>query len=27
MSNLPKIAWIGLGIMGSPMAENLLKAG
>ncbi|MGW9434136.1 NAD(P)-binding domain-containing protein, partial [Streptomyces decoyicus] len=26
MSNLPKIAWIGLGIMGSPMAENLLKA-
>ncbi|MBR7677759.1 2-hydroxy-3-oxopropionate reductase, partial [Streptomyces daliensis] len=26
-SNLPKIAWIGLGIMGSPMAENLLKAG
>lgn len=28
MSNaLPKIAWVGLGIMGSPMAENLLKAG
>ncbi|OEV04299.1 2-hydroxy-3-oxopropionate reductase [Streptomyces oceani] len=27
MSKLPKIAWIGLGIMGSPMAENLLKAG
>ncbi|MGW7575714.1 2-hydroxy-3-oxopropionate reductase [Streptomyces sp. NPDC054765] len=27
MTNLPKIAWIGLGIMGSPMAENLLKAG
>ncbi|MFI2183914.1 2-hydroxy-3-oxopropionate reductase [Streptomyces sioyaensis] len=27
MSNLPKITWIGLGIMGSPMAENLLKAG
>ncbi|AZS74893.1 2-hydroxy-3-oxopropionate reductase [Streptomyces lydicus] len=27
MSNLPKIAWIGLGIMGSPMAENLIKAG
>src|SRR3954468_822663 len=27
MSNLPKIAWIGLGIMGSPMAENLVKAG
>lgn len=29
MSNpaaLPSIAWIGLGIMGSPMAENLLKA-
>ncbi|MGW7252401.1 NAD(P)-binding domain-containing protein, partial [Streptomyces decoyicus] len=25
MSNLPKIAWIGLGIMGSPMAENLIK--
>ncbi|MFD5542166.1 2-hydroxy-3-oxopropionate reductase [Streptomyces sp. NPDC127079] len=24
---LPKIAWIGLGIMGSPMSENLLKAG
>ncbi|MGX1854512.1 2-hydroxy-3-oxopropionate reductase [Streptomyces sp. NPDC055299] len=23
----PAIAWIGLGIMGSPMAENLLKAG
>lgn len=27
MSNLPKIAWIGLGIMGSPMSENLIKAG
>jgi 2-hydroxy-3-oxopropionate reductase len=27
MSKLPKIAWIGLGIMGSPMAENLVKAG
>jgi 2-hydroxy-3-oxopropionate reductase len=29
MSNAqpPTIAWIGLGIMGSPMAENLLKAG
>ncbi|MBB1244785.1 2-hydroxy-3-oxopropionate reductase [Streptomyces durbertensis] len=28
MSNtLPRIAWIGLGIMGSPMAENLIKAG
>ncbi|MFB7636835.1 2-hydroxy-3-oxopropionate reductase [Streptomyces sp. NPDC056149] len=27
MSNLPKVAWIGLGIMGSPMAENLIKAG
>ncbi|UNO39345.1 2-hydroxy-3-oxopropionate reductase [Streptomyces sp. MST-110588] len=27
MNNLPKIAWIGLGIMGSPMAENLIKAG
>ncbi|BDH13985.1 2-hydroxy-3-oxopropionate reductase [Streptomyces hygroscopicus] len=27
MSSLPKIAWIGLGIMGSPMAENLIKAG
>ncbi|WP_431780238.1 2-hydroxy-3-oxopropionate reductase [Streptomyces chumphonensis] len=26
-SNLPKIAWVGLGIMGSPMAENLIKAG
>ncbi|MFF3742795.1 2-hydroxy-3-oxopropionate reductase [Streptomyces kronopolitis] len=25
--NRPAIAWIGLGIMGSPMAENLLKAG
>ncbi|MCC3770803.1 2-hydroxy-3-oxopropionate reductase [Streptomyces sp. UNOC14_S4] len=23
----PRIAWIGLGLMGSPMAENLLKAG
>ncbi|WP_419998799.1 2-hydroxy-3-oxopropionate reductase [Streptomyces boninensis] len=27
MSNLPKIAWIGLGIMGSPMSEHLIKAG
>lgn len=27
MSSLPRIGWIGLGIMGSPMAENLLKAG
>ncbi|MFK8850006.1 2-hydroxy-3-oxopropionate reductase [Streptomyces sp. Ac-502] len=27
MSTLSKIAWIGLGIMGAPMAENLLKAG
>lgn len=27
MSTLPKIAWIGLGIMGAPMAENLIKAG
>ena len=26
-TTLPKIAWVGLGIMGSPMAENLLKAG
>ncbi|WP_069169522.1 2-hydroxy-3-oxopropionate reductase [Streptomyces griseus] len=26
-SNLPKVAWIGLGIMGSPMSENLVKAG
>ncbi|WP_233415864.1 NAD(P)-binding domain-containing protein, partial [Streptomyces sp. N35] len=25
MSNLPKSAWVGLGIMGSPMAENLIK--
>ncbi|MEU1312533.1 2-hydroxy-3-oxopropionate reductase [Streptomyces cinnamoneus] len=24
---LPHVAWIGLGIMGSPMAENLLQAG
>ncbi|MFI9201981.1 2-hydroxy-3-oxopropionate reductase [Streptomyces sp. NPDC053048] len=24
---LPRVAWIGLGIMGAPMAENLLKAG
>ena len=23
----PAIAWIGLGIMGSPMSENLIKAG
>ncbi|MFI0909121.1 2-hydroxy-3-oxopropionate reductase [Streptomyces abikoensis] len=27
MPSLPRTAWIGLGIMGSPMAENLLKAG
>ncbi|MET8830529.1 2-hydroxy-3-oxopropionate reductase [Streptomyces sp. NPDC004610] len=27
MSSLPKVAWIGLGIMGSPMSENLIKAG
>lgn len=27
MNTLPKIAWIGLGIMGSPMSENLVKAG
>ncbi|MFF5128656.1 2-hydroxy-3-oxopropionate reductase [Streptomyces syringium] len=29
MSNtpLPAVAWIGLGIMGSPMSENLVKAG
>ncbi|BFO16696.1 2-hydroxy-3-oxopropionate reductase [Streptomyces sp. KM77-8] len=27
MSTLPKVAWIGLGIMGSPMSENLIKAG
>ncbi|AWK12000.1 2-hydroxy-3-oxopropionate reductase [Streptomyces spongiicola] len=26
-SDLPAIAWIGLGIMGSPMSENLIKAG
>ncbi|MFJ5610867.1 2-hydroxy-3-oxopropionate reductase [Streptomyces sp. NPDC093221] len=26
-THLPKVAWIGLGIMGSPMAENLIKAG
>ncbi|MFF5899246.1 2-hydroxy-3-oxopropionate reductase [Streptomyces argenteolus] len=26
-STLPKVAWIGLGIMGSPMSENLVKAG
>ncbi|MDK1472209.1 2-hydroxy-3-oxopropionate reductase [Streptomyces sp. 549] len=26
-AQLPSIAWIGLGIMGSPMAENLVKAG
>ncbi|MEU6275340.1 2-hydroxy-3-oxopropionate reductase [Streptomyces populi] len=25
--NLPKVAWIGLGIMGSPMSENLIEAG
>jgi 2-hydroxy-3-oxopropionate reductase len=27
MTDLPKIAWIGLGIMGSPMSEKLIKAG
>jgi len=27
MSSLPRVAWIGLGIMGSPMSENLIKAG
>jgi 2-hydroxy-3-oxopropionate reductase len=27
MNALPKIAWIGLGIMGSPMSENLIRAG
>jgi 2-hydroxy-3-oxopropionate reductase len=27
ITTLPGIAWIGLGIMGSPMAENLIKAG
>ncbi|MEU1617042.1 2-hydroxy-3-oxopropionate reductase [Streptomyces sp. NPDC005722] len=26
-STLPTVAWIGLGIMGSPMSENLIKAG
>lgn len=26
-TSLPRVAWIGLGIMGSPMAENLIKAG
>ena len=26
-NNLPKVAWIGLGIMGSSMSENLIKAG
>ncbi|MGW3244729.1 2-hydroxy-3-oxopropionate reductase [Streptomyces sp. NPDC001070] len=26
-TTLPAIAWIGLGIMGSPMSENLIKAG
>jgi len=26
-TGLPKIAWIGLGIMGSPMSENLIRAG
>lgn len=25
--SLPTVAWIGLGIMGSPMSENLIKAG
>ena len=27
MNNTPTIAFIGLGIMGKPMAKNLLKAG
>ncbi|WP_333767587.1 2-hydroxy-3-oxopropionate reductase [Streptomyces sp. IBSBF 2435] len=27
MRTKPKIAWIGLGIMGSPMSENLIAAG
>src|SRR5690606_21090055 len=27
MSTLPKIAWIGLGIMGSPTTENRIQAG
>ncbi|MEV7869859.1 2-hydroxy-3-oxopropionate reductase [Streptomyces sp. NPDC088124] len=27
MSGLPRVAWIGLGIMGSPMSEHLIKAG
>ncbi|WP_329137790.1 2-hydroxy-3-oxopropionate reductase [Streptomyces sp. NBC_01476] len=26
-THLPTIAWIGLGIMGSPMSENLIRAG
>lgn len=26
-TGLPKVSWIGLGIMGSPMSENLIKAG
>ncbi|MGY3205008.1 2-hydroxy-3-oxopropionate reductase [Streptomyces sp. TE5632] len=26
-TDLPKVSWIGLGIMGSPMSENLIKAG
>jgi 2-hydroxy-3-oxopropionate reductase len=26
-TTLPRVAWIGLGIMGSPMSENLIKAG
>ncbi|MGI5193828.1 2-hydroxy-3-oxopropionate reductase [Streptomyces sp. CA-288835] len=26
-NKLPKVAWIGLGILGSPMSENLIKAG
>lgn len=26
-TTLPTVAWIGLGIMGSPMSENLIKAG
>ncbi|MBM9506969.1 2-hydroxy-3-oxopropionate reductase [Actinacidiphila acididurans] len=26
-SALPKVGWIGLGVMGSPMAENLVRAG
>jgi NAD binding domain of 6-phosphogluconate dehydrogenase len=26
-SALPRVAWIGLGVMGSPMSENLIRAG